>query len=67
MPETTYILRFIHSDSSEIEEFEHTIESNAREHLGLFGPDDADIYSRIDLIAFDWATRTETLLESRSF
>ena len=67
MPEKTYILRFTHSDSSEIEEVEHTREADAREHLALFGIEDADIYSRIDLIAYDWATHTEALLETRAF
>ena len=62
MPEKTYILRFTHIDSSEIEEVEH-----AREHLALFGIEDADTYSRIDLLAFDWTAQTETLLETRSF
>ena len=67
MPDTTYILRFTHTDSSEIEEFEHTRESDAREHLALFGIGAADIYSRIDLIAVDWTAHTETLLETRAF
>ena len=65
MPDKTYILRFTHSDSSEIEEFEHTRESDAREHLALFGIEDADIYRRIDLIGQDGDT--ETLLDSRIF
>ena len=67
MPDKTYILRFTHTDGSEIEEFEHTRESDAREHLALFGIEDADIYSRIDLIACDWAAHTEELLETRAF
>ena len=65
MPDKTFILRFTHSDDFEIEEVEHTREADAREHLGLFGPEDADIYSRIDLIAYDWAAHTEALLETR--
>ena len=67
MPDKTYILRFMHTDGSEIEGFEHTRESDAREHLALFGIEDADIYSRIDLIAYDWAAHTEELLETRAF
>ena len=66
-PEKTYILRFTHIDSSEIEEVEHARESDAREHLALFGIGDTDTYSRIDLLAFDWTAQTETLLETRSF
>ena len=65
MPDKTYILRFTHSDCSEIEEVEHTLESDAREHLASFGIEDADIYSRIDLIAYDWAAHTEALLGTR--
>ncbi len=64
MERYTYLLRFTHSDSPEIEEFEHSTEAGAREHFELFGPDDADIYSRIDLLEFDWQTRTERRLDS---
>ena len=65
MPTTTYFLRFTHSDRSEIELYEHRNESEAREHFDLFGPEDADIYSRIDLYAYDWIARTETPLDSK--
>ena len=67
IPGRTYTLRFTHCDSSEIEEFLHTRESDAREHFALFTEEDADIYSRIDLIQYDWDTGTETLLSSQSF
>ena len=67
IPGRTYTLRFTHCDSSEIEEFLHTRESDAREHFALFTEEDADIYRRIDLIQYDWDTGTETLLASRSF
>ena len=67
MPDKTYILRFTHSDSSEIEEVEHTREADAREHLTLFGIEDADIYSRIELIEHEWNTHNEKVLDSKVF
>ncbi len=64
LPEKTYILRFTLSGSSEIEELEHTNESDAREHFALFGIEDADTYSRIELVERDWAADEDTLLEA---
>ena len=66
MPETTFFLRFHHADSSEIEEFEHISEADAREHMGLFGPRDADLYTHIDLISYNWHTREEHLLDTHT-
>ena len=61
-PATTYILRFWHTDGSEIEEVEHTTEPAAREHFALFGIEDADVYRRVELIEFDWHSRIERIL-----
>lgn len=65
MPSKTYTLRFTHTDGFEIEEFEHTNEAEARAHFELFGIEDGDIYSRIDLVETDWNTHTERLMDSR--
>ena len=62
-----YIVRFTHSDSPEIENFEWGIEEAARDHFELFGIEDSDIYSRIDLIEHDWGTHTEKVLDSKVF
>ena len=59
LPKTTYFLRFVHRDGSEIEEFEHPDEPAARRHMDLFGKEDGDLYSRIDLIEDDWETQEE--------
>ena len=67
MPAKIYIVRFHHTDSSEIEDFEWGIEEAARDHFNLFGIEDADIYTRIDLIEHDWATHTEKVLGSKVF
>lgn len=64
MPETTFFLRFHHADSSEIEEFEHISEADARKHMRLFGPGDADIYTCIELISYNRNTREEQLLDT---
>lgn len=66
LPETTFFLRFHHADSSEIEEVEHTSETDAREHMGLFGAGDADLYTRIELLSYNWHTREERLLATQT-
>ena len=53
LPRYTYSLLFLHRDGS-TELFEHTTEDEARKHLALFGIEDADIYTRIDLFQTDW-------------
>ena len=62
-----YIVRFYHTDSSEIEDRHWGIIEAARDHFDLFGIEDADIYSRIDLLEHEWATHTEKVLESKVF
>lgn len=62
-----YIVRFYHTDSSEIEDRQWGIIEAASDHFGLFGIGDADIYSRIELIEHDWDTHTEKVLDSKAF
>ena len=65
LPATTYTLRFYHWNG-QVEEFEHTDEDSTWAHFRLFGIGDADLYHRIDLVAYDWLTRTEHLLASNT-
>ena len=62
-----YIVRFYHREDSEIEDCHWGIEEAAREHFDLFGIEDADIYTRIDLIEHSWTTHTEKVLDSKVF
>ena len=62
LPRYTYILRFFHRDSSEIEDFEHSDRAYAFEHFELFDASDEDIYRELDLIEYDHDTATEKLL-----
>ena len=63
LPRYTYNLLFLHIDGEQ-ELVEHVTEKDARQHLALFGMDDADIYQRIDLFERDWLAQTDRLLES---
>ena len=71
MTSITYILRFALRDSqpgTPYEEQEHTTLSNAWEAFRLFAePDSADMYTRIELVAFDWEETTETPIASMDF
>ncbi len=67
LPSITYIVRFIHRDSSEIEEYEYTAGPAARAHFELFDETDADLYTRIELTAYSWPHHTATLLASKDF
>ena len=44
LPRTTYILRFVHRNGSEIEEYEHPDELAARRHMDLFGKEDGGVF-----------------------
>lgn len=58
MPEITYFLRFTHCDSSEIETQEHTNAADAWNAFRLFAePDSFEIYSRIELVEYNWAEK----------
>ena len=48
LPRYTYNLLFLRTDGDQ-ELVEHATEKESREHLALFGIEDADIYQRIDL------------------
>ena len=61
LPDKTWILRF-HLPTGETEEVEHTDEAMAYHHFGLFDQYDADVYTRIDLVCYDWACHKETLI-----
>ena len=63
LPEKTWILRF-HLPTGETEETVHTDEALAYHHFGLFDQSDADVYTRIDLLSYDWAFRKESLIET---
>ncbi len=61
LPEKTWILKF-YLPSGETEETEHTDEALAYRHFNLFDSGDADVYSSIDLLCYDWRLRKETLI-----
>ena len=68
MPESTFILRFTHYDSSEIEEQEHTSSSDAWEAFRAFAePDSFEIYSRIELVEHNWEEEQEYPLVQMTF
>ena len=68
MPETTFILRFTHCDSSEIEEQEHTTADTAWEAFRLFAePDSFEIYSRIELVEYNRVEDQEYPLAQLTF
>ena len=66
LPRYTYNLLFLRTDGEQ-ELFEHVSEKEAREHLALFGIDDADIYQRIDLFEQDWLTGKSRRLDTVAF
>ena len=60
MPESTFILRFTHYDSSEIEEQEHTTAESAWAAFRTFAePGSFETYSRVELVEYYWAERQE--------
>lgn len=61
MPDTTYCVRFVHRDG-DVELWEHTTRPSAEEHFNLFGADDADIYSEIQLIERRWKAGLQDVL-----
>lgn len=68
MPESTYILRFTHYDSSEIEEQEHTTDEAAWEAFRAFAePDSFEIYSRVELVEYNWREQLEYPLAQMTF
>ena len=68
MPESTFILRFTHYDSSEIEEQEHTTAEAAWEAFRAFAePDSFEIYSRVDLVEYNWQEGQEYPLAQMTF
>ena len=60
LPDKTWILRF-YLPTGETEEIEHTDEAMAYHHFGLFDQSDS-VYTRIDLLSYDWAFRKESLI-----
>ena len=69
MPEITYMLQFAHRDSSDIPEvIEYTALDAAWQAARLFAESDSsEIYTRIDLIAHNWAEGTESVIFSMTF
>lgn len=68
MTENTYFLRFAHYDSSEIEEQEHATAEAAWEAFRLFAePDSLEIYSRVELVEYNWHERQEYPLAQMTF
>ena len=66
MPESTFILRFVHCDrntSIPYEEQEHLDLAEAWEAFRLFTePDSADLYAEIELVEHSWEDDTERSL-----
>ena len=68
MPESTFILRFTHYDSSEIEEQEHTTAAAAWEAFRCFAePDSFEIYTRIELTEVNFEEHQDYPLAALEF
>lgn len=68
MPESTFIIRFTHYISSEIEEQEHATADTAWEAFRLFAePDSFEIYSRVELIEYNRKEHQEYPLAQLTF
>ena len=68
MPTTTYEITFFDLNGREDSCCQHTTAEDAWEAFRLFAePDSAELYSRITLTAYDWATDTETTLATLTF
>ena len=70
MPGITYTIRFHRRDRRGCipEEQEYTVLADAWESFRLFAePDSAEMYTRIELVSFDWETRDEYSVASMDF
>ena len=68
MPESTFIVRFTHYDGSGIEEQEYTTAAAAWEAFRLFAePDSLEIYSRVELVEYNWQEEQEYPLAQLTF
>ena len=68
LPTTTYELAFYDREGNEESVQQHTNEADARAAMELFNePDSAELYSRITLSAYDWATGNERTLKTLTF
>ena len=69
MPEITFMLQFTHCDPTDIPEvIEYTALDAAWQAARLFAePESSEMYTRIDLIAHDWAECTESVIFSMTF
>ncbi len=47
-----FIVRFVHWDDSPVEEYYYHNLSDAEYHMSLFSDDDADLYSRIEILEY---------------
>ena len=70
MPGITYIIRFHHRGRRNgiAEEQEYIVLADAWESFRLFAePDSAEMYTRIELVSFDWEAREEHPVASMDF
>ena len=69
MPEITYMLRFTHRDHADIPEvIEYTALADAWLAARLFAePGSSEIYTRVELIAHNWAEGTEGTIFAMAF
>lgn len=70
MPGITYTIRFHRRDRRGYlpEEQEYIVLAEAWESFRLFAePDSAEMYTRIELVSFDWEIREEHPIASMSF
>ena len=70
MPGITYTIRFHRRDRRGCipEEQEYTVLADTWESFRLFAePDSAEMYTRIELVSFDWETRDEYSVASMDF
>ena len=70
MPGITYTIRFHRRDRHDgiAGEQEYIVLADAWESFRLFAePDSAEMYTRIELVSFDWETREEHPVASMDF
>lgn len=68
MDRYSWMIRFERKDGKQDEELYFNEGESAREAFRLFDePDNADLYSRVELVKVDWHERSEEVLDGLSF
>ncbi|MCD8049772.1 MAG: hypothetical protein LUG52_09325 [Clostridia bacterium] len=68
MDKYSWIIRFERRDGTEEKELYFDDEDSAREKFSCYDePENAEIYTQIELVRMDWYRRTEDVLDGISF